>query len=127
AELTRVLGSILCVQGKYAEAEKMFAAGQDDRSEWRSNRAMALVGLGKLDDAKTEFQTCLDKDPLNLLDPLFGLGDVAQRKNDIPAANGWFETALHRAPDQPWILLRLGTVRLRDGLADKALQLGTHL
>jgi tetratricopeptide (TPR) repeat protein len=131
-ELNLLLGSVQYAQAKYADAEKSFAAAREDdaHSAWLSNRGMALVGKGTLpdlDEAKKAFNTCLDKDPMNLLDPLFGLGDAYQRLGDVQHSNDFFETALARSPDNPWILLRMATIKLRDGQPDKALELGMHL
>lgn len=127
-QLARVMAGIQYVQGKFAEAEKTYAASKEDdrHSDWRSDRGMALLAAGKLDEAAKEFQACLDEDPLNLLDPLFGLGEVAQR-HDQQKSVDYFETALARSPDNAWILLRLGKIRLRDGQPEKALALGEKL
>lgn len=131
-ELNQLLGAVQYAQGKYADAEKSFAAAREDESHstWLSNRGIALVGKGTLADleeAKKAFNVCLDKDPMNLLDPLFGLGDAFQRLGDVQHSNDFFETALARSPDNPWILLRMGMIKLRDGQPDKALELGMHL
>jgi len=132
AELNQLLGAVQYAQGKYADAEKSFAAAREDdaHSTWLSNRGLALVAkstLADIEEAKKAFNVCLDKDPLNLLDPLFGLGDCYQRMGDVQHSNDFFETALARSPDNPWILLRMGTIKLRDGQPDKALELGAHL
>lgn len=124
-----VLGSVQYAQGRFADAGNTFAtaaAAEERSTAWRSNRGMALLAAGDLDGAKKEFDSCLDEDPLNLLDPLFGLGEVHQR-NGLPRSVDVFETAYARAPDHPWILLRLGTARLRDGQPEKALALGMRL
>lgn len=127
--LNMVLGSVQYAQGKFAEAQATWAAATepDGGTTWRSNRGMAMLAAGDFDGAQKEFQACLDEDPLNLLDPLFGLGAVFQRKGMDQRSNDYFETALSRSPDDPWILLRLGTVRLSGGQAQKALEFGTHL
>lgn len=131
-ELSLLVGAVQYAQGKFADAEKTFAAAResDAHSVWLSNRAMALVGkatFGDLEEAKKAFNACLDKDPLNLIDPLLGLGDRYQRLGDVQHSNDFFETALLRAPKHPWILLRLAMIRLRDGQPDQALKLGTDL
>ena len=127
--LNLVLGSILYLNGKYGEAATTFAAAKDDQvaSVWRSNQALAMLAGGELDGAAKEFQTCLDTDPLNLLDPLFGLGEAFQRKSEPDRSNAYYETALARAPADPWMLLRAGTLRLRDGQAEQALKMGEKL
>jgi len=133
-ELNNVVGALQYAQGKYDDAAKSFALAKTDDprtiSYWRSNRGMALAAqstLPTLDEAKKEFNACLDKDPLNLVDPLFGLGDYYQRIGDAQHSSDYFETALARAPDNPWILLRLAMIKLRDGQPAAALTLGTHL
>jgi tetratricopeptide (TPR) repeat protein len=128
-ELNQVLGSLLYVQGKYNEAATAFGAAKEDEvaSVWRSNRGFALLAAGELDMAAKEFQACLDGDPLNLVDPLFGLGEVFQRKSETDRSNAYYETALGRSPSDPWMLLRAGTLRLRDGQADQAMKLGLKL
>lgn len=127
--LNLVLGTLLYAQGKFSEAATTFAAAKEDEvsSVWRSNRALAMLAAGELDGAAKECQACLDTDPLNFVDPLFGLGEAFQRKGDPDRSNAYYETALARSPDDPWILLRVGTLRLRDGQAQKALEMGLHL
>jgi tetratricopeptide (TPR) repeat protein len=127
--LNLVLGSVQYAQGKFVEAQMSWAAAieADGGTTWRSNRGMALLAAGDFDGAQKDFIGCLDDDPLNLLDPLFGLGAVFQRKGQDQRSNDYFETALARSPDNPWILLRLGTVRLSGGQAEKALAFGMHL
>jgi tetratricopeptide (TPR) repeat protein len=125
-----VSGAVLYAQGKFADAEKAFATAKVDDIDtvWRSDRAMSLVGKGEFEEAQKEFQACLETDPMNLLDPLFGLGDSFQRRADlVQRSNDQFEIALLRSPDNPWILLRVGTTRLRDNQPEKALALALHL
>jgi tetratricopeptide (TPR) repeat protein len=124
-----VAGAVLYAQRKFPDAEKAFAAAkQEEDSAWRSDRGLSLVAKGDLEEGQKELQTCLDTDPLNLLDPLFGLGDSYQRRADlVQRSNDFFEIALARSPDNPWILLRVGTIRLRDNQPQKALDLGLHL
>ena len=127
--LNLVLGSILYLNGKYGEAATTFAAAKEDEvaSVWRSNKGLAMLAGGELDGSAKEFQTCLDTDPLNLLDPLFGLAEAFQRKSEPDRSNAYYETALARAPADPWILLRAGTLRLRDGQAQQAMEMGEKL
>jgi tetratricopeptide (TPR) repeat protein len=129
ASLNLVLGSILYLNGKYGEAAATFGAAKEDEvaSVWRSNRGLAMLAAGELDGSAKEFQTCLDTDPLNLLDPLFGLAEAFQRKSEPDRSNAYYETALARGPADPWMLLRAGTLRLRDGQAQEALKLGLKL
>ncbi len=129
AGLNLVLGSVQYAQGRYADAQATWAASseQGGGTTWRSNRGMALLAADDFDGAQKEFTACLDDDPLNLLDPLFGLGSVFQRKGIEQRSNDYFEIALARSPSDPWILLRLGTVRLAGGQAEKALKFGMDL
>jgi tetratricopeptide (TPR) repeat protein len=127
--LNQVLGTLLYTQGKFTEAAATFGAAKEDEisTVWRSNRGLAMLASGELDGAAKEFQGCLDTDPLNMLDPLFGLGEAYQRKAETDRSNAYYETALARSPHDPWILLRVGTLRLRDGQAEKALKAGLDL
>lgn len=124
-------GAARYYSGRYAEAEQAFQGAVNlappTQSRPRSNLGMALVAQGKLDAAAAAFQHCLDTDPLNWFDPVAGLGDVHQRRGRLTEANDWFETARVRDPKNPWILLRLGTAKLADGVEERALELAREL
>ncbi|MFZ5442333.1 MAG: protein kinase domain-containing protein [Myxococcota bacterium] len=60
-----LLGSVACVQGDFARAEALFAAGLAHASRWEQpvaacalwiNRPMLWMALGRLDDALADFQ-----------------------------------------------------------------------
>ena len=52
----------------------------------------ALFDLGRLDDARTVFETALTLDPENLI-ALRHLGDIARGQGDLEAARRWYERA----------------------------------
>lgn len=127
-EVFNTLGSIEYCLGKYADAESNFGQADglwgDVDTTARSNRGFALLMLGRLEEAKVLFDSCLDVDPLNYFAPLVGLGDLHQRWGDVATSNDYFDTALQRKPNDPWILVRRGTTRLRDNLPARALEVG---
>ncbi len=121
------LGAVRYYLGRFADAERAFRAAvalsRPTETRALSNLGMALVALDRLDEAEKAFRTCIEVDPLNYFDPVVGLGEVLQRRGQFVAANDLFETARTRAPHDPWVLLRLGTSKLRDDLPDAALEL----
>lgn len=127
-ETHNVLGSVLYCQHKYAEAAASFKAAAaiagDTDTTARCNQGLAVMMSGDLEGAKALFESCLDVDPLNYFAPLVGLGDLHQRWGELTASNDYFDTALQRVPNDAWMLIRRGQTRLRDGLPDKALELG---
>ena len=124
-------GAARYYNGRYADAEKSFRAAMNlslpTETRAQSNLGMALVAQGDLDGAEAAFRACIENDPLNYFDPIAGLGDVLQRKGRLTEANDYFETARVRDPGNPWILLRLGTVKLSDGVPERALELARGL
>lgn len=122
-------GAALYYSGRFAEADQAFAAAatlekapeKGGGTRAKSNRAMALLALDKLPEARDAAQACLDADALNFFDPLLVLGEAQQRWGDLERSNDLFQTALQRHPRHAWILLRLATIRLRDGLPKQAL------
>ena len=57
----------------------------------------ALFEHGRLDDARTVFETALSLDPENLI-ALRHLGDIAGRQGDSSAARRWYERVLEADP-----------------------------
>lgn len=121
------LGTAQYLSGKNADAEATFKAAQASErnggTRARSNRAMALLAQGKLPEAIAEAEACLAADPLNYFDPLVVIGEAHQRWGDVQRANDTFQTAALRNPRSPWVLLRLASSRLRDGVPKSALEL----
>ncbi len=57
----------------------------------------ALFDLGRLDDARTVFETALTLDPENLI-ALRHLGDIAQSHGDLESARHWYQRVLEADP-----------------------------
>lgn len=96
----------------------------DDDTRARSNKGFALAAAGRVGEAVEAFESCLATDPVNYFDPMVGLGYAYQRRGDLTASNDAFETARRRNPLNPWIHVRLARIRLRDGFASQAIELG---
>lgn len=57
----------------------------------------ALFDLGRLDDARTVFETALTLDPENLI-ALRHLGDIARAHGDLESARQWYQRVLEADP-----------------------------
>jgi tetratricopeptide (TPR) repeat protein len=57
----------------------------------------ALFDLGRLDDARTVFETALTLDPENLI-ALRHLGDIARAHGDLESARHWYQRVLEADP-----------------------------
>jgi len=57
----------------------------------------ALFDLGRLDDARTVFETALTLDPENLI-ALRHLGDIARAHGDLESARTWYQRVLEADP-----------------------------
>ena len=57
----------------------------------------ALFDLGRVDDARTVFETALTLDPENLI-ALRHLGDIARGHGDLETARHWYERVLEADP-----------------------------
>ncbi len=124
-QVANVLGAVQYALTRFADAEKSFGvAVASGAFAGRTNHGFALLALGRLDEAQTDFQTARENEPLNLFDPLYGIGSVHQHKGELDRSNDTFETARQGHPQGVWILVRLGTARLRDGQPEKAGELG---
>lgn len=123
-----LVGAVQYTLGRFDDAAASFAQADarwgDSNTRARSNRGLALAAAGKIDEATAAFEDCLAKDPLNFFDPMVGLGYAAQRRGDLTASNDAFETARRRDPGDPWVHVRLARIRLRDGFAEQAIELG---
>ena len=61
------------------------------------NRAIAHLQSGQLDAAQRDYDT-LQKLTPNIFRVLYGLGEIAFRRNDVPAAIKHYEAYLKSAP-----------------------------
>lgn len=93
------LGMELYKSGHYAAAidafDRALAIHKDLKTE--TNKAAALVGLGKLDEAMIVFQKSLEQNP-RLTDALYGIGNIYQRKGDLLAAAEQYRKTLDLDP-----------------------------
>ena len=72
-----------------------------------------LVTAGRLNEAKTLLQTCVDRAPDDV-EVRLTLIDVLVRQNDVAAAGKQFELLAKNDPDNPDHLIRWGQVLLED-------------
>ncbi len=125
------LGAAEYLSGNASAAAATFrsanAVAPATESRGRTGLGFALAVQGQLDGAKTQYDTAIATDPLNFFDPLVGLGDFHQRRGNLTQSNDYFETARKRDPSNPWILLRLATAKMRDGVPATALELAREL
>ncbi len=93
------LGMELFKSGRYAAAidafDRALAIHKDPKTE--TNKAAALVGLGKLDEAMIVFRKSLEQNP-RLTDALYGIGNIYQRKGDLLAAAEQYRKTLDLDP-----------------------------
>lgn len=110
-------------KGDYAAAIKEFdlalAIRKDPKTQ--TNKAAALVGLGKLEEAKTMYETLLVSDP-TLTDALFGIGNIYQRKGDFLRAAELYQKTLDIDPAYFPARNNLGIVYILRKDWDKAIE-----
>ncbi|KQY91320.1 YaiO family outer membrane beta-barrel protein [Brevundimonas sp. Root1423] len=111
--------------------EQVLAARPDD-VDARLNLGLALLALGRLDDAEAAFRTVLDRSP-GYADAWIGLARVEQRRGNLGAARNMAAEARRVAPDSQDVLslqaalkpapvwradIHTARSRLSNGLAD---------
>lgn len=93
------LGMELYKSGRFAEAIDSFdrasAIHKDVKTD--TNKAAALVGLGRFDEAMTVFQNSLTHNP-RLTDALYGIGNIYQKKGNLLAAAEQYRKTLDIDP-----------------------------
>ena len=88
-----------------------WAIWQPEASDRASDRALDLLGEGKVGAALAQTRNAADADPLASR-PLLVRADIEARASDTHAALGTLERAVARYPGEPSILLRLGRFQL---------------
>jgi tetratricopeptide (TPR) repeat protein len=73
----------------------------------RNNYGVFLFKTGKLDDARTQFETCIQLDP-KYPDAYFHLGEVFQKRGDLEKAIQYYESAIRIKPDYAESMRGLG-------------------
>jgi tetratricopeptide (TPR) repeat protein len=110
--LLALKGEALSMLGRYRQAVDAFTAslaGVPKAPETLSGRAIALAALGKIDKANADWRRQLALLPAG---QAAARACVALRLADYPAALPELESAIARAPDEPyWQLYRLTALR----------------
>ena len=88
----------------------------------RAGRAALSTNPVSYDEVRAAFTRVLGFDP-DLWEAHFGLGLVARKQEDFPAASSSFRRALELAPGQPDVLHELGVALLASGAQSEALAL----
>lgn len=88
----------------------------------RAGRAALSTNPVSYDEVRAAFTRVLGFDP-DLWEAHFGLGLVARKQEDFPAASSSFRRALELAPGQPDVLHELGVALLASGGQSEALAL----
>jgi tetratricopeptide (TPR) repeat protein len=127
-------GNALLKEGRYDEALAAFEdfAGKfPDVYAVRLNIGSACMGKGDLDRAEAEFKAVLDmnaRSPEDLrkikdtsLKALSGLGEVALRRGDFEAAQGFFKRALEISPEDPGAAYNVGEIFFSNQKIDDAI------
>lgn len=111
--------------------ERVLAARPDD-VDARLNLGLALLAMGRLDDAEAAFRAVLERSP-GYADAWIGLARVEQRRGDLDAARDLADEARRLAPDSRDVLalqealkpepvwradIHTARSRLSNGLAD---------
>ncbi len=96
SDLFMALGAWLQARGRESEAEQLYSrwveADLDSPLE-RNNRAVALFGLGRLSEARSQLESLVAEHP-TYVDALSNLASVAAQQEDWPAAERWARKAL---------------------------------
>ena len=104
AEVRSRMGILYMEAGRYSDAVLWFRealARKEDDLNTRSHLATSLAGLGRIDEAVTEYQAALAIDPSHPRS-LLGLGRVLLLgKNDIRGGLEVWEKLVESAPDSP--------------------------
>ncbi len=104
AEVRSRIGLLYMQAGRYGDAVRWFRealAGKEDDLQVRSHLATSLAGLGRIDEAISEYEAALAIDPSNP-QSLLGLGRVLLLgKNDIRGGLEVWSKLIETAPDSP--------------------------
>jgi tetratricopeptide (TPR) repeat protein len=127
-------GNALLKEGRYDEAIaafEEFAAKFPDVFAVHLNIGSAFKEKGDLDRAESEFKAVLDKSGPALEDlrkqkdtslkALSGLGDVALKRGDFEAAQGFFRRALEISPEDPASAYNVGEIFFSNQKTDDAI------
>ena len=79
----------------------------------------ALFDLGRLDDARTVFETALTLDPENLI-ALRHLGDIARSHGDLESARQWYQRVLEADPRNEEVQSLIAAVSPQEAAATPA-------
>lgn len=127
-------GNALLKEGRYDEALasfEEFAAKFPDIYAVHLNIGSAYMGKGDLGRAEAEFKAVLDENgpsPEDLrkqkdtsLKALSGLGEVALKRGDFEAAQGFFRRALEISPEDPGAAYNVGVIFFSNQKVDDAI------
>jgi tetratricopeptide (TPR) repeat protein len=116
------LGMEYLAVGEYQKAIDAFNASIQIRPDplARSNRAAAYVAIGRIADARAEFEDMV-KSSASLPDPYYGLGNLEYRAGNKEKAIEWYEEALTYDPAFANALLNLSAVYIETQQWDKAI------
>lgn len=127
-------GNALLKAGLYDEALaafEEFAAKFPDIYAVRLNVGSVFMGKGDLDRAESEFKAVLDKNGPSLEDlrkqkdtslkALSGLGEVALKRGDFEAAQGFFRRVLEISPEDPVAAYNVGEILFSNQKTDEAI------
>jgi tetratricopeptide (TPR) repeat protein len=127
-------GTALLGAGKYDEALAVFEEFSGKYPEIygvRLNVATALMKKGELDRAESEFRAVYDKavqapagaaaDKETSLRALSGLGELALKRGDFAAAQGFFRKALEISPDDAAAAYNVGEIFFSGQQVDDAI------
>lgn len=89
-------------QDAVPKLEQVLAARPDD-VDARLNLGLALLALGRLDDAEAAFRNVVQRAP-GYADAWIGLARVEQRRGDLGAARDMANEARRAAPDSPEVI-----------------------
>ena len=123
------LGVALQEAGRSAEAVPEFEEAlrlQADYPKARNNYANALIAVGRLDDARAQYEIVIRQLP-ERAEPWHGLGIVMLNEQKWPEAIACFETALRMNPDLGNSRHNLGFVLMRTGRRDEAVKVFEEL
>lgn len=103
-------------KGKDEQAAKHFRKALDYYSKFVSahnSLGLALIELGKDDEARGEFEAALALDP-KFPPPMVNLGRLAITKHEYPAAEAWLTKAASLVPHNVDVLMALAWVQLQN-------------
>jgi tetratricopeptide (TPR) repeat protein len=104
SEVRNQIGNLYMESGNYEEAVRWFRESLKIRGEdlhVRDHLAMSLAGLGRIDEAISEYESALELDP-NHPQSLLGLGRVLLLgKNDIQGGIAAWSKLVEVAPESP--------------------------